>query len=587
MPLRTHTCGQLRKTDENSSVTLCGWAANVRDHGGVLFIDLRDRYGQTQITFNARSNSVLYENAHRVTPESAVLVTGKVRPRPQGTVNPNLPTGEIEVEAQSLEVLGTSEPLPFELAEADSVDPTKRLKYRYIDLRRAEVQKNLFFRHRVIKEIRDYFDQQGFIEIETPYLTKSTPEGARDYLVPSRTYPGKFFALPQSPQMFKQILMIGGLDRYFQIAKCFRDEDLRADRQPEFTQLDCEMAFATEEDVIILIESLIVPVMRNCLSVEVHTPFPRISYAESLSRFGTDKPDTRFAMEIQDVTQICAKTSSEIFKSTASSGGVIRGLCVKKTLFSRKEIDSFTDLAKYHGAKGLVSFKSENSTLTGTQAKFFSAPDLAGLRERFKAEDGDTIFLIADKEKIAAAALGQLRIEIAGKLNLRAPGAYNYLWILHPPLFELDENGNLAPTHHPFTAPAKEDIPLIKKNPLSVRSLAYDIVLNGSELGSGSVRIHSAEVQEAVFSALGLSPEKAKKRFGFFLEALKFGTPPHAGIALGLDRFIAQLLGVESIRDVIAFPKTTSAACPLTDSPSEIDPDQLAELKLLIKEKDG
>jgi aspartyl-tRNA synthetase len=585
MPLRTHTCGQLRKTDENSSVTLCGWAANVRDHGGVLFIDLRDRYGQTQITFNAKSNSALYENARKITPESAVLVTGKVRPRPQGTVNPNLPTGEIEVEAQSLEILSVSEPLPFELAEADSVDPTKRLKYRYIDLRRAEVQKNLFFRHRVIKEIRDHFDGQGFIEIETPYLTKSTPEGARDYLVPSRTYPGKFFALPQSPQMFKQILMIGGLDRYFQIAKCFRDEDLRADRQPEFTQLDCEMAFAAEEDVISLIESLIVRVMRNCLSVEVRTPFPRISYAESLSRFGTDKPDTRFAMEIQDVTQICAQSASEIFKSTASSGGVIRGLCVRKTQFSRKEIDSLTDLAKYHGAKGLVSLKSENSTLTGGPAKFFSAPDLAALREKFNASDGDTILLIADKEKTAATALGQLRLEIAGKLNLRTPGAYNYLWVLHPPLFELDENGNLASTHHPFTAPAKEDISLIKKNPLSVRSLAYDIVLNGTELGSGSVRIHCAEVQEAVFSALGLSPEKAKKRFGFFLEALKFGTPPHAGIALGLDRFIAQLLGVESIRDVIAFPKTTSAACPLTDSPSEIDPEQLSELKLTIEEK--
>lgn len=585
MPLRTHTCGELRKKDENLSVTLCGWAANVRDHGGVLFIDLRDRYGQTQITFKAESDNALYQNASKVTPESAVLVTGKVRPRPQGNVNPDLPTGEIEVEAQSLKILSVSEPLPFELSEADSVDPTKRFKYRYIDLRRAQVQKNLFFRHRVLKEIRDYFDEQGFIEVETPFLTKSTPEGARDYLVPSRTYPGKFFALPQSPQMFKQILMIGGLDRYFQIAKCFRDEDLRADRQPEFTQLDMEMAFVTQEDIISLIESLVVRIMKNCLSVEVRPPFLRISYAESLSRFGTDKPDTRFAMEIQDVTQICAKSGSDIFKSTASSGGVIRGMCVKKIQFSRKEIDSFTDLTKYHGAKGLASIKSENSTLTGGPAKFFSPADLTSLREKFNAEDGDMIFLIADTEKIAATALGQLRLEIGRKLKLHTPGAYNYLWVLHPPLFELDENGNITSTHHPFTAPAEEDIPLIKKTPLSVRSLAYDIVLNGTELGSGSVRIHSAEVQEAVFSALGLSPEKAKKRFGFFLEALQFGTPPHAGIALGLDRFIAQLLGVESIRDVIAFPKTTSAACPLTDSPSDIDPEQLAELKLLIKEK--
>lgn len=583
--MRTHTCGELRKKDENSCVTLCGWAANVRDHGGVLFTDLRDRYGQTQIRFNPKSNSALCEKVRSVTPESAILVTGAVHPRPAGAVNPELPTGEIEVEAQTLEVLSVSEALPFELSEADSVDLNKRLKYRYIDLRRQEVQKNLVFRHRVIKEIRDYFDEQGFIEIETPHLTKSTPEGARDYLVPSRTYPGKFFALPQSPQMFKQILMIGGIDKYFQIARCFRDEDLRADRQPEFTQLDCEMSFVTEEDIINLVESFLVRVMRSCLSVDVRAPFPRISYRDSLLRFGTDKPDTRFAIEIQDVTEVCSRSESDIFKTTASSGGVVRAICVKNAQFSRKEIDSFTDLVKYFGAKGLVSFKCEKSTITGGSAKFFSAADLVALRDKFSASDGDTILLVADKEKVSATALGQLRLEIGKKLSLCKAGTYNYLWVVHPPLFELDENGNLAPTHHPFTAPAKDDIPLIKKDPLSVRSLAYDIVLNGTELGSGSVRIHSAEVQEAVFFALGLSPERAKKRFGFFIDALKYGTPPHAGIALGLDRFIAQLLGVESIRDVIAFPKTTSASCPLTDSPSDIDPQQLAELGLVVKEE--
>jgi aspartyl-tRNA synthetase len=550
----------------------------------VLFVDLRDRYGRTQVVFNPKDNQALYEEGCRLGGETVIRIEGVVRRRPEGMANPELATGEIEVPCEALTVLSRAQTPPFEPAEADSVSDLKRMKHRYIDLRRPRITNNLLFRHRLFKEIRDYFDENGFIEVETPFLTKSTPEGARDYLVPSRNYPGRFYALPQSPQMFKQILMIGGLDRYFQIVKCFRDEDLRADRQPEFTQLDVEMSFVTEEDIHELLEGMVARLMERVVSHPVKPPFARLPYAEAMERYGSDKPDTRFAMELVDLTDIAAKCEFKVLRGVAESGGTVRGICASKQ-FSRKEIDGLTDYAKEFGAKGLVWFKVENGQLSSSTAKFFKPEELTEIASRLNVKDGDTIFVVADTRKVCLAALGELRVHLGKLLGLRDDSQFNYLWVVQPPLFELDDDGNLTSTHHPFTSPKEEDVHLLEEKPLEVRSRAYDLVLNGVELGSGSVRIHDSEVQSKVFTALGISREQAQARFGFFLEALRYGTPPHAGIALGLDRMVAVLAGEESIREVMAFPKTTSAACPLTDSPSEVDKAQLEELKLRLKEK--
>ncbi len=582
MPLRTHTCGELTAESAGRKTTLCGWVENRRDHGGVLFIDLRDRYGRTQVVFNPGDDS--YGLASQLGGSEVVKVTGTVRKRPEGMANPELATGEIEVACEKLEILCRTgvRQLPFEPEEADSVSDLKRMQYRYIDMRRPRVINNLIFRHRLFKGIRDYFDEQGYTEVETPFLTKSTPEGARDYLVPSRNYPGRFYALPQSPQMFKQLLMVGGLDKYFQIVRCFRDEDLRADRQPEFTQLDVEASFVVEEDIYALIEGMFARLMEQVVGKPIETPFPRMSYEDALNRYGSDKPDTRFGMELVDITDIAGKCEFKVFRGVAESSGLVRGICAPKQ-FSRKEIDGLTDFVKEHGAKGLAWFKAEGGVLTGGSAKFFTPEELAGIASRFGAKDGDTILLVADNRKTCLAALGELRIHLGGLLGLRDESKYNYLWVVNPPLFEEDDEGNPTPTHHMFTSPHADDVDIIAEKPLEVRSLAYDIVLNGTELGSGSVRIHDFRVQQKVFEALGIDSERAQERFGFFLEALQYGAPPHAGIALGLDRTVALLAGEESIREVIAFPKTTSAACPLTDSPSEIDPSQLDELKLQIK----
>jgi aspartyl-tRNA synthetase len=585
MPLRSHTCGELTAKSEGSKVTLCGWVENKRNHGGVLFIDIRDRYGHTQVVFNPKDDQTLYEQASRLSGETVIKVEGTVGKRPEGMANPDMHTGEIEVRCESLTVLSKAETPPFELHEADSVGDLKRMKYRYIDMRRQRITNNLVFRHHIFKGIRDYYSENGFIEVETPFLTKSTPEGARDYLVPSRTYPGRFYALPQSPQMFKQLLMVGGMDKYFQIVKCFRDEDLRADRQPEFTQLDVEMSFVTEEDIHELLEGMVAQLMEKVVGHPVKPPFPRMSYAEALDRYGSDKPDTRFGMDLVDLTDIAAKCEFKVFRSVVENGGLVRGICAAKQ-FSRKEIDGLTDYVKEYGAKGLAWFKAENGILTSSIAKFFKPEELSEIVFRFAAKDGDTIFIVADSRKTCLAALGELRVHLGGLLGLRDDSKYNYLWVTEPPLFELDDDARLTSTHHPFTSPNEEDLGLLENEPLKVRSRAYDLVLNGVELGSGSVRIHDSEVQSKVFTALGISREQAQARFGFFLEALRYGTPPHAGIALGLDRMTALLAGEESIREVMAFPKTTSAACPLTDSPSEIDKAQLDELKIQLKEKD-
>jgi len=584
MPLRTHTCGELTAESEGRRTTLCGWVENRRDHGGVLFIDLRDRYGRTQVVFNPGDPG--YGLASQLGGSEVVRVTGTVRKRPEGMANPELATGEIEVACEELEPLCRTgiRQLPFEPAEADSVSDLKRMQYRYIDMRRPRLMNNLILRHRLFKAIRDYFDEQGYTEVETPFLTKSTPEGARDYLVPSRNYAGKFYALPQSPQMFKQLLMVGGLDRYFQIVRCFRDEDLRADRQPEFTQLDVEASFVEEEDIYALMEGMFARLMKEVLGKPVQTPFPRMSYEDALDRYGSDKPDTRFGMEIVDITDVAASCEFKVLRGVAEGGGLVRGICAPKQ-FTRKEIDGLTDYVKELGAKGLVWFKVEGGSLASSSAKFFKPEQLAEIGSRFGAKEGDTILIVADARKLCLAALGELRVHLGSLLGLRDKSKYNFLWVIAPPLFEPDEEGRPTPTHHMFTSPGKDDVEKLADRPFEVGSRAYDVVLNGTELGSGSVRIHDYYVQQKVFEALGIDKARAEERFGFFLNALQYGAPPHAGIALGLDRVVALLAGEESIREVIAFPKTTSAYCPLTESPSVVDQAQLDELKLQLRKE--
>ncbi len=582
--LRTHTCGELDKAHIDEDVILCGWAATIRDHGGLLFIDLRDRYGITQIVFNPQKNKQLHLKAQQLGTEFVIRVKGKVARRPKGTENENIPTGNIEIAASELNILNPSKPPLFELSDDSTLSENLRYQYRYLDLRRPKMQKNIFIRHKIFKIMRDYMDTHNFIDVETPILTKSTPEGARDYLVPSRVNIGKFFALPQSPQLFKQLLMIAGIDRYFQIAKCFRDEDLRADRQPEFTQLDAEMSFVEEDDIFSLTEGLLARLFKDILNIELKNPFERMTYADAMRRFGTDKPDTRFALELVDLTDELKRTDFKIFKDAAKKG-VIKGVNLKKPKnISRSRIDSLTEYVKTIGGKGLVHFEVKGNKLTGPVVKFFNDKLQEVILDRMQAQGGDLLLFVADEAKRANFILSELRKKLANEENIINKTKFKSLWITEFPLLVYnDEEKRWESEHHPFTAPFEGDVKYIEKEPQRVRARSYDLVVNGTEIGSGSIRIHNQDLQKKVFKIIGIDEQQAKKRFGFLTEALKYGAPPHGGIALGLDRLLAIMLGCDSIREIIAFPKTQRAVCMLTGAPSDVSKKQLDELGLKLK----
>lgn len=581
---RTCTCGHLRLKEVDSTVVLMGWVDSVRDHGGVLFIDLRDREGITQVVFNPDTANKLCELAHQLRSEYVIAIKGKVAARPAGTVNPDLATGEIEVLADELEIFNKSETPPFEIIDNSNVSLELRLKYRYLDLRRSEMQRHLIFRHKVCQTMREYFNTRGFIDIETPVLTKSTPEGARDYLVPSRVNHGKVYALPQSPQLFKQVLMVSGFDRYFQIVRCFRDEDLRAQRQPEFTQIDMEMSFVDEDDIIQVIEGLIATIFEKVVGKPVNLPFPRLSYQESMASYGCDAPDLRFGMKIQDVSHIVKESNFKVFLETINSGGQVRAINAAGCgHYSRKDIDGLTEFVSQFGARGLAWFKVEETGLVSSITKFFPPEILQKIQQHMNAKAGDLLLFVADKEKVVSQSLAHLRTHLGHKNNLINAEEFNFVWIVDFPLFEYNEDAKrYVALHHPFTSPRSEDIPLLEEKPLEVRARAYDLVLNGVELGGGSIRIHSPEIQKRVFRLLGINDNDAYQKFGFLLDALKFGAPPHGGIALGVDRMIALLLHLDDIREVIAFPKTQKATCPMTEAPSEADPQQLKELGISL-----
>ncbi|HUY89430.1 MAG TPA: aspartate--tRNA ligase [Pirellulales bacterium] len=585
--LRTHTCGELRAGHIGQEVTLCGWVDSYRDHGGGLFVDLRDRYGKTQVVFAPEAGPQIVEAAKALRSEFVVSVTGKVAHRPEGTVNPKLDTGEVELRATRLEVLNKSLTPPFQPGAKDLPGEDLRLKYRYLDLRRPEMQRTLVLRHRMIKGMRDYFDQHGFLEIETPMLGRSTPEGARDYLVPSRIHLGMFYALPQSPQLYKQILMIAGYDRYVQVARCFRDEDLRADRQPEFTQLDVEMSFVNSEDIIGAIDGLVAKLAKDILGVEVKLPLPRMTYDEAMERFGHDAPDLRFGLELVDVTDLAREAEFRVFREAAESGLRVRGLNAKGAAanYSRKAIDELTEFVKQNfGAKGLVWFKVEDGrTLASPTAKNFAPELLAKIAERMQAEPGDFLLFVADSFEVTCKALYALRKRFGEELRLYEPGSLHCSWVVEFPMFAYDaEEKCWAAMHHPFTAPRPQDLAMLATDPGKCRAQAYDLVINGSEAGGGTIRIHDNEVQQQVFSLLGLDPAKARERFGFLLDALQFGAPPHGGIALGIDRWVMLFGGLDNIRDCIAFPKTQKAADLMTEAPGAVDAKQLKELRIKI-----
>ena len=580
MIYRDHNLGELRKNNIGETVILSGWVATKRDLGGLTFVDLRDREGITQIVFDIDvASKEVVETAQKLKTESVIRVEGVVKER--FSVNKNIPTGEIEVFATDIKVLNSCEPLPFQMTD-EGLNENIRLKYRYLDLRREQMIRNLKKRHRMIMSIRNYMDQKGFLDVDTPLLTKSTPEGARDFLVPSRTNCGQFYALPQSPQLFKQLLMISGVEKYFQIAKCFRDEDLRADRQPEFTQLDIEMSFVELEDVITEIEGLAKKVFSEVTGETADYQFPRMEWIDAMDRFGSDKPDTRFGVELKDISEIAKNCGFKAFASTVAEGGVVRAIVAPNVAdkFSRKILDDYQEYVKrYFGAKGLAYIKLTKDGINSPIAKFLTEDEMKAIIEKTEANQGDVILIVADKLKVVRAALGALRLRVGKELNLYNKDEFKFLWVVHFPMFEYDEEeGRYKAEHHPFTSIMEEDMPRFFDGDMTIRTNTYDLVLNGNEIGGGSIRIHNPQVQEKVFEKLGLSQEQAREKFGFFVDAFKYGAPPHGGLAFGIDRWLMVMLGENSIRDVIPFPKTNKGQCLMTEAPNVVEPEQLDEL---------
>ena len=586
---RSHYCGQVTAAEIGREVCLMGWVQRRRDHGGLIFIDLRDREGVIQLALDPDRDPEAHGKADRVRNEFVVAIKGKVSPRPEGTVNPKMKTGEVEVEVSDLRILNTAKTPPFMLDEYTEVAENIRLKHRYLDLRRPAVQNNLMLRYQVTRTVRRYLDSQGFLDIETPVLTKSTPEGARDYLVPSRVNPGTFYALPQSPQLFKQLLMISGFDRYFQIVRCFRDEDLRADRQPEFTQIDCEMSFINRDDVLRVMEGMIAVIFKEAIGVDVSLPMARMTYQEALARYGVDNPDLRFGLELVEISDLVASCGFKVFADAVGNGGMVKAINVKGgATLSRKDLDDLGEFVKIYGAKGLAWVKMTEEGWQSPIAKFFTAHELAALNQRMEAQLGDLLLFVADSFKITNEALGRLRGHLGQRLSLAKKDDYRFVWVTDFPLLEWDEEARRhVAVHHPFTAPMDEDVPLLATDPGKARAKAYDLVLNGSEIGGGSIRIHDQVVQSQMFELMGIGEEEARVKFGFLLDALEFGAPPHGGIAFGLDRLTMILTGSESIRDVIAFPKTQKATCLMSEAPGAVDDKQLRELhiKLAVKPK--
>jgi len=589
MPLRReHLCGVLNKKNTGKKVVLAGWVRKRRDHGGLMFIDQGDKAGITQVVFNPEINKEAHFQARSLREGWVIAVAGRVEARPPDSVNLKLSTGEIEVMVEDLEILNISQSLPFPIEDEIETSEDVRLKYRYLDLRRPVMQKNLKLRYEVTKEVRNFLDKKGFMEIETPFLTRSTPEGARDYLVPSRVNPGEFYALPQSPQLFKQLLMVAGFDKYFQIVRCFRDEDLRADRQPEFTQIDIEASFISEEDIYILIEEMLTNIFKRILGISLSLPFPRLSYEEAMSRFGTDKPDIRFGLQLKDISELAGKTEFGIFQKALEEEGQVKGLRLPGgASLSRKDLEELSRWITLYGAKGLAWFLLTEKGIKSPLVKFIPQSILLKIIESMEGEKGDALFFIDDKKEIVAESLAHLRLRLARKFNLIPENTYKPAWVTDFPLFERDKEGELTPCHHPFTLPREEDLPLLEEAPEKVKTRSYDIVLNGEEIGGGSIRIHKRKVQERVLKILGIDEASARERFGFLLDALSFGAPPHGGIAFGLDRLVMILAGVESIREVIPFPKTQKAVSLLTQAPSPVDEEQLKELHIQLREEES
>ena len=582
---RTHYCGTLTRENEGNIVTVCGWVQRQRDLGGLIFVDLRDRTGIVQLAFDDTTDKAVFEKASTLHSEYVVMAEGKVRIR--SAINTEIPTGEIEIEVTTLKILGEAETPPFEILNDSNANEELRLRYRYLDLRRPDIQNNILLRHKIVKVTRDYFDENGFIEIETPTLIKSTPEGARDYLVPSRIKKGSFFALPQSPQLYKQLLMLSGFDRYMQIARCYRDEDLRADRQPEFTQIDLEMSFVEPEDIYTIAEGFVKRLFKEILNVDIPTPLPRLTFTEAMNDYGSDKPDTRFDMKIKDLSDIVANCGFGVFSDTVKNGGTVRAITAKNaaSVYTRKEIDKLTEEAKGIGAKGLAFIRWSEDTPTCSFAKFMTEEEMTAIYERTGAEKGDVVLIVADRKNTVLSVLGALRLTVAKKLDI-IPEGYNFLWITEFPFFEYnEETGNWDAMHHPFTSPLDECLEYLDTAPEKVFAKAYDLVLNGVELSSGSIRISDPELQRKMFKALGLSDEEAAEKFGFLVDAYRYGAPPHGGMGIGLDRLVMLMCGCDSLRDVIAFPKISNSSELMSGAPSTVDEVQLNDLAIgIIKE---